>query len=361
MSKKSEKKLEELGIKILEQLKNGENPTIEIPIRSLKNIDYNEETGIISMGGDRMKRQFFNVAHAKKFMQTLLVASVARELVKEKATVSIRDLFYTLKIPIPDSRENVFDDQSESDPIIEDVEVALDILREEMNLRADKKGSMVGDLVISDGGDRIDLRKQGTGGWSIPSKVEEDVIKFRETTAKFILFVEKSAVWERLNEDKVWKDMDCIMLTGKGQPSRGIRRLLHRMRNELKLPVIVFTDADPWGYYIHSVVKQGSINLAFLSQKVGVPDAKFLGLTTQDLKKFDISNNVALKLTEQDKKRAHELLKYPWFQKKEWQQEINHMLKNNMKLEQEALSNKGIRFVSKEYLPAKIRNKDFLP
>ena len=86
---------------------------------------------------------------------------------------------------------------------------ALNILREEMNLRADKKGSMVGDLVIEDGGDKIDLRRQGTGGWSIPSKVEDDVIKFKETSAKFILFVEKSAVWERLNEDKVWKNLNC--------------------------------------------------------------------------------------------------------------------------------------------------------
>jgi len=361
MSHESDKKLKKLGQDILKQLKNNENPAIEIPIRSLKNVKFDNETGLISMGEEKLKRQFFNISHAKKFMQTLLVAKVARELVKEKATVSIRDLFYTLKIPIPGTKENVFDYQNESDPIIEDVEVALNILREEMNLRADKKGSMVGDLVIEDGGDKIDLRKQGTGGWSIPSKVEDDVIKFKETSAKFILFVEKSAVWERLNEDKVWKNLNCIMLTGKGQPSRAIRRLLHRMRNELNLPVIVFTDADPWGYYIHSVVKQGSINLAFLSQKVGVPDCKFVGLTTQDLKEFDISKNVALELTEQDKKRANELLKYPWFQKKEWQQEINHMLKSNLKLEQEALSNKGIRFVSNTYLPTKIRNKEFLP
>mgnify|MGYP006267886633 CR=1 FL=1 len=37
------------------------------------------------------------------------------------------------------------------------------------------------------------------------------------------------------------------------------------------------------------------------------------------------------------------------------------MIKTGIKAEQEALSGKNIRFVSKEYLPDKIKSKDFLP
>lgn len=358
--KKSEKKLEELGRRILEEFRQGKNPSMEIPKRSLSNVEYSKEEGMITLGDDTSKRFFFNMSQAKKFMQTLMVAKMAKKLVQENATTSIRDLFYSLKIPVPGSKENIFSEQNESDPVIEDLEVTLDLLREEMNLRADKKGTMIGDMIIEDAGDEIDLRRQGSGGWSIPSKVEPDVIKFKEHTAKFILFVEKSAVWERLNEDKVWKKLDCVMLTGKGQPSRGIRRIMYRMRNELNLPVIVFNDADPWGYYIHSVIKQGSINLAFLSQKVSIPDAKYVGLTTQDMDTFGISSNVAEKLSETDIKRARELLDYEWFKTKDWQNEIKNMLKKGIKMELEALSNKGIRYVSKEYLPTKIENKDYL-
>jgi DNA topoisomerase-6 subunit A len=358
--KESKKKLKKLGEDVLGEFESGKNPSIEIPTRSLKNVEYIPEKGLITLGQDTSKRFFFNVSHAKKFMQTLMVAKMAKKLVEENATTSIRDLFYSLKIPIEGMKDNIFNDQVESDPIIEDLEVSLDLLREEMNLRADKKGTMIGDMVIEDAGDQIDLRKQGSGGWSIPSKVEPDVIKFKEHTAKFVLFVEKSAVWERLNEDKVWKKLDCVMITGKGQPSRGIRRLMHRMRYELNLPVVVFNDADPWGYYIHSVIKQGSINLAFLSQKVGIPDARYVGLTTMDMKKFDISRNVADKLNQGDIKRAKELLNYQWFKTKDWVQEINFMLKEGIKLEMEALSNKGIRYVSETYLPQKVENKDFL-
>ena len=37
------------------------------------------------------------------------------------------------------------------------------------------------------------------------------------------------------------------------------------------------------------------------------------------------------------------------------------MLKVGYKLELEALSSKGIRFISERYLPDKIRRQDFLP
>ena len=52
---------------------------------------------------------------------------------------------------------------------------------------------------------------------------------------------------------------------------------------------------------------------------------------------------------------------YPWFQNKAWQKELDLMKKMNYKLELKALSRLGIRYITEEYLPEKIRNKDFLP
>ena len=59
-------------------------------------------------------------------------------------------------------------------------------------------------------------------------------------------------------------------------------------------------------------------------------------------------------------RRAKQMLAYPWFQRKEWQKEMQHMLKRGVKLEIEALSSKGISFISEEYLPRKLRNKEYL-
>ena len=200
----------------------------------------------------------------------------------------------------------------------------------------------------------------GSGGHSVPSICEPDTIQFKNCKAKYILFIEKDAVWRRFNEDKYWKKNNCIIINGGGVPPRGVRRLLRRMHDELKLPVYVLVDADPWGFYIYSVIKQGSINLAFESMRMAIPDAKFLGLSTFDAETYKLPKEVTLRLNEEDKKRIQEILNYPWFNNAKWQKQLKHMVQVGYKLELEALSRKNISFITETYVPEKIRNKDWL-
>lgn len=356
------KKLVGLGEDVYSMVSSRKNPHLRIPIRSLSNVWFDEGEGMIRLGDKRQKRYFFNLSHSKKFMQNLLVAQECKDLIGSGKTTSIRDLFYMLKRPILNSggKEEVFSDQGESDPIIEDLEVTLDILREDLHLQANSKGSCVGQMTIVDSGDRIDLSKLGSGGWSIPSIVEPEIIEFKDVDAEFVLFIEKDAVWRRFNEDKFWKKHKCIIMHGQGMAARGNRRLLYRMSDELKLPVYCLVDNDPWGLYIYSVVKQGSINLAYESKRMAVPKARFIGLSSFDQEKYKIPKNVALKLKDVDVKRCKEMLGYDWFKNKKWQEEINHMLKAGVKLELEALSRRGISFITNDYLPEKIKGKDWL-
>jgi DNA topoisomerase-6 subunit A len=151
-----------------------------------------------------------------------------------------------------------------------------------------------------------------------------------------------------------------MIIHGGGQPPRGVRRLVYRMHNELKLPVYVLVDNDPWGYYIYSVVKQGSINLAFESQRMAVPKARFIGMSSFDGERFDLPAHVTMPLTEEDRRRAREIRSYQWFQSKEWQREIKHMESLGVKLELEALSNKHFSFITETYLPRKLAEKKWL-
>ncbi len=361
MSEEVKKRLEEMAKKIVKDIYSKRNPSIELPVRTLSNVYFDDVTKLIKIGDKKSIRTYMNMAHTRKFMQTVLVASECKKIMEQQVTTSVRDLYYALKHTIKGTHENTFDDQSESDPIIEDLEAALNTLREELNLKTDRKGYLAGGVMINDMGDIINAKKMGSSGWAIPSNVEPEVIRFEDVSADYILVIEKDAVWQRLNEDKFWKDHNCIIITGKGQPARGARRLINRLHKEYNLPVYVLTDADPWGYYIYSVIKQGSINLSFLSDRLGTPDAKFIGLTTNDLKEFDIPKNVTIKLTKEDEKRIKELMGYIWFKPKEWQKELSHMAKAGFKMELEALSSKGIKFISKEYLPQKIENREFLP
>jgi DNA topoisomerase-6 subunit A len=357
---KTRGKIEKLGSETLRQVKRIHNPIVEIPIRALSNVSFSEKHQLIELGDKVQSREFFNVNMAKKFMQTFLVAGACKDLLESGKTTSIRDLFYMTKHTIKGSRENTFDDQEESDPIIEDLEVGLDALREELHLFAAKRGSMVGPMVIVDAGDEIDLSRMGSGGWSIPSITEDYVIEFKKNEAEYIVLVEKEAVWHRLNEDKFWKKHKCMLVTGNGQATRGVRRLMQRMAVELKIPVYVLVDNDPWGLYIYSVVKQGSISLAYESMRMAVPKARFLGLRSRDFKQFKLSDDVKIELEKKDITRAKEMLAYPWFGAAHWQEEINDLLEAGFKMEIEALSNKDISFVTDVYIPQKISKRDWL-
>lgn len=353
-------KITNLANNTLKEINAVKNPTIKIPLRGLSNVYFDDKTQIIKMGDKVQQRVFFTISQAKKFMQTFLVAKVVNELIQQKITVPIRSIYYNTKHVIGDTKEETWNDQSESDPIIEDLEVTLNALREELHVRAGSKGAMVGNLTIIDSGDKIDLRKMGSGGWSVPSIVEKGVIKFDKCEADYILFIEKDTIWSRFNEDKFWKKNNCIIIHGGGQPPRGVRRLVRRMHDELKLPVYVLVDNDVYGLYIYSVVKQGSINLAFESMRMAVPKARFLGLSSFDFDKYKLPQSVILKLKDVDRKRIKEVLSYPWFKDKKWQKELDHMLKTGVKLELEALSAKNFKFITEKYVPEKIKSKDYL-
>jgi DNA topoisomerase-6 subunit A len=355
-----EKRLIGLADLVIQAAQRRKDPAIQIPVRSLSNVKFNEKRGIIEMGKNRQARSFFNVGMAKKFMQTLLVADALAELQRARLTTSLREIYYRAKHTIQDSHENTFDTQDESDPVIEDLEVALSALREELHVRAENAGTVVGPLVVVDDGDRVDCSRLGKGGYSVPSIVEPEAVQIKRCTADFVLLVEKGTQWNRLAEDRFWKKYNCVLLTGNGQPPRGVRRLARRLHDERRLPVYVLVDNDPWGYYIYSVVKQGSINLAFESERMAIPAAKFIGLSSGDPETYGLPRNVGIKLSDKDISRAKELLNYRWFQKKEWQGEIKRMLSIGLKFELDALANKDFQFLTKKYLPKKLKDRDWL-
>jgi DNA topoisomerase-6 subunit A len=354
--KKTMRDLVGLADRIVEDAQKKRDPYLDIPTRALSNVRYNRTKRRIEMGSNKNRRQLFNLSQAKSYMQTVLVASGCKQLIEQGKTTSIRGLYYLLKHSIEGTRE-----EAECDPVIEDVEVGLNSLREELHVYASNRGNLVGPLTLVDSGDEIDCARMGSAGYSIPSIVEKEVIDFKKCTAKFILHVEKDTVWRRFSEDKFWQKHNCILTHGGGQPPRGVRRMLNRLHNELNLPIYCLLDNDPWGYYIYSVIKQGSINLAYESERMAIPEAKFLGLRSRDYERCGLSPSVRINLNEGDIKRAKQIASYPWFEhKKAWQKEIEQMLSNGFKLEVEALISKDISYVTEEYTPARLADGEWL-
>jgi DNA topoisomerase-6 subunit A len=354
-------KLTNLAQNIVDSVYAGSEPEMDVPVRAASNTNWNEKKRILEMGDSVGTRQLFNLGQARKFMQTLLHSTSVSDLIEQDKTSSLRGMFYKSLHTIEGTKEKTFDDQTESDGILEDLEVSLGSLREELHIFAKKRGTMVGNITVVDSGDEINCRKMGSGGYAIPSICEPDVIQFKDVKADFILHVEKDTVWQRFNEDRFWETHNCILTEGSGQPTRGVRRMLHRLHTEHKLPVYCLLDCDPWGHYIYSVIKQGSISLAFESQRLAIPDAKFLGIRAIDYDRCELSDDVKISLNDRDITRAKQIAAYPWFEKdKQWQKEIKKMLSNGFKMEVESLITKDISYVTEEYVPARLKAKDWL-
>src|SRR5882762_10353290 len=316
-------KIVEMADEVSSSAFRGRDISLQVPTRTRSNTIWNKNRGILQMGNAKSNRELFNLNGAKQFMQTCLHGNSIKELIDAEKSLSLRGMYYKGLHTVAGTKEKTFTDQGESDGILEDLEVTLGSLREELHIFAENRGAMVGNITIVDSGDEIDCRRMGSGGYAVPSITEPDVIQFKKCEAKFVLHVEKDTVWGRFNEDRFWEKHNCILTEGAGQPPRGVRRLLKRLNEEHGLPIYCLLDCDPWGHYIYSVIKQGSISLAFESERLAIPDAKFLGIRAIDYERCGLSDDVQIELNDNDKKRAREIAAYPWFKdQKGWQKEI---------------------------------------
>jgi DNA topoisomerase VI, subunit A len=212
-------------IKLIEQVKREEPPVLEIPKRTLSNTIYDKERKLLLLGHEKLRRNFLDLNEAKKFMQTVLMASIIYEALVNDEYPTIRDLYYrgkhTLILREPSGKsyeENTWDEQDESDDVIVDIEVYTNLLREEMLILSKEKGKVVGDMRIRSGNDVIDLSKMGHGAYAI--EPTPDFIEFLDYNAEFVLVIEKDAVFQQLHRIGFWKQYKAILITSSGQPDR---------------------------------------------------------------------------------------------------------------------------------------------
>ncbi|MCY0859471.1 MAG: DNA topoisomerase IV subunit A [Sulfolobaceae archaeon] len=372
--KKAAEILRQKFLKLKEAIDQGEPPIMEIPKRTLSNTIYDENKKLLLLGSAKLKRNFLDLNEAKRFMQTTLMASIIYDALINNEYPTIRDLYYrgkhSIVIKDPSGKtheENTWDEQKESDSVIVDIEVFTSLLREDMLILSKEKGKVVGDMRIRSGNDVIDLSKLGHGAYSI--EPTPDLIDFIDINAEFVLVVEKDAVFQQLHRVGFWKKYKAILVTSAGQPDRATRRFVRRLNEELKLPVYILTDADPYGWYIYSVFRIGSINLSYESERLATPNARFLGVSMVDIfgdgkKKAYLTEqerrNFIIKAKDADIKRAQEIMNYPWFKSESWKKEIDIFLKKKAKLEIEAMASKGLQFLAFTYIPDKINNGDYI-
>ncbi|HIJ10797.1 TPA: DNA topoisomerase IV subunit A [Candidatus Woesearchaeota archaeon] len=353
-------KIKDVAKQVYERIKKLKQPELEMPIRSLSNVAYNEKEGYFKILS-KTKTRTLTASTIKTFAQTLRMMNLSKELIKKTDIATKREAYYVSK-NWGDAR---FMEQPESDSVMDDIEAMMRVNREQIGFIPEEKGGAVaGELVVIDkDGDgkrlEIDCTKFGSGAYSVPSSVEH--LSFK-TKAKFILAIETSGMFERLNKHNYWKNANCIIISMGGVPTRACRRFIRKLADEKKIPVFVFTDGDPYGFgSIYRTLKVGSGNAAHINQYFCVPQAKFIGITPQDIVDYKLPTHP---LKDVDIKKIKDLIKNDPFIKhyKPWQKALQQMAKMKVRAEQQALAKHGLNYVIDTYLPEKIKDsKTWLP
>ncbi|CAO2824230.1 unnamed protein product [Amaranthus hypochondriacus] len=343
--------IETLVFSITKSILSGNGFSFNVPSRASSNHLYIPELDRIVLKDKSSSRPFAAVGSVRKATVTTRILSLIHQLCIRSIHVTKRDLFYT--------DVKLFQDQSQSDAVLDDVSCILGCTRSSLNVVASEKGVVVGRLIFSDNGDMIDCTKMGVGGKAIPPNI--DRVGDMNSDALFVLLVEKDAAFMRLAEDRFYNRFPCIIITAKGQPDVATRLFLRKLKLELNLPVLALVDSDPYGLKILSVYGCGSKNMSYDSANLTTPDIKWLGIRPSDLDKYKIPDQCRLPMTEQDIKTGKDLLEEDFVKKNPgWVRELELMVKTKQKAEIQALSSFGFQYLSEVYLPLKLQQRDWL-
>ncbi len=344
----------DLAESIYGQLAKGEIPRMRLPLRTKQNIAFQMREGVWKLGRSMGTRSARKLDGALMLLRTFYVVDFINEMAKEGKTSTLRELYYISE----GWEESKFHSENESNLLIEDLEVMCERLREDFRLHPEENGaSVIGDLTIRERNRKGIVKKincrddVGDGGYSLPFNVEKEKITLDKTSAKFVIAIECGGMVDRLAENGFDEKHDALLIHLKGQPARSTRRFIKRLNEELKLPVVVFTDGDPWSFRIFASVAFGAIKTAHISNYLATPAAEFLGVTASDIENYKLPSD---KLSEVDIKALQAELTDPRFKTAEWRAEIELMLKNGKKAEQQSLAKYGLNYVTDTYLPEKL-------
>lgn len=346
--------LYEIANSIYDQLSAGKVPKMVIPLRTKSNIKFDPKLAVWKYGKAVGARSAKKTKGAQMLLRTMFVLEFIEDMIAQNKSSTLREMYYISE----GWGKGKFSSQDESNLLAEDLEIVTKCMREDFKLRPEENGaSVIGDLVLTETDRKGKVKKincqddVGDSGYGIPYNVEKDKIKLVESDAKFVLAIETGGMFDRLVENGFTEGAGALLVHLKGQPARSTRRFIKRLNEEMNLPVVAFTDGDPWSFRIYASLAFGAIKTAHISEYLATPTAEFVGITASDIVNYELPTD---KLTDMDIRALNAELKDPRFNDEFWRGEIETMLQLNKKAEQQALAKYGLDYVTDTYLPEKL-------
>ncbi len=332
----------------------GDPPTMTLPVRTKKNIQFDEKLGVYKYGKRSSVRNATDLGSAKQLLRALHVIEFIDEMIDNGKSSTLREMYYISEA----WGHGKFNTQNESNNLAEDLEIVTRCLREDFKLRPEEDGArIIGNLTLREKNRRgdwmtINARDDvGDSGYGVPYNVELEKLELDTHDIDFIMAIETGGMFDRLVENGFDENHRCGLVHLKGQPARSTRRIIKRMNEEWDLPVVVFLDGDPWSFRIFASIAYGAIKTAHISEYLATPTASYLGITADDILAYDLP---ADDLSNKDIEALKAELSDPRFADHAWQDQINMMLDINKKAEQQSLAKYGLDYVTDTYLPEKL-------
>lgn len=316
LTKDIPKEAKALCEEMLSDLEKAKRPVLEAVKCSLDNSFYNSKVGFLTPG-DKVVKTELNVSSVQKMARTIFMLEIMLKNLKSGAVNTKRELYYMSKGYVrsdPQMRPLDFDDQPESDAIIDFIGDMLEVYREEMNCFANDRGgqtyskNLVVTETLSDGSTAVvDLGSLGTTPFQPKNKPQQFKLKPKKGKIDFCLIVESEGTANTLVANGMHLRHNCIIIGAQGVPSNGVRGWCKTIQDQLKIPMFFYGDLDAYTLQnIFRTLKAGSAASLIRNSDFSAPEVKFLGVLPEDVKKYDL---LTYSVNEKDVAEARSLKK----------------------------------------------------
>jgi len=342
----------ELCGRMLTDLENARRPILEAIKCSLDNSNYSPKVGYLTPG-DKKVRTELNVSSVQKMSRAIFLLEVLLRNIDTGAVNTKRELYYIAKGEVkhdPTLKPLDFQDQSESDSVIDFICEMLECYREDLNCYANDRGGQTysNQLVVTetlpDGTKAVvDLGSLGTTPFQPKNRPQSLQLKAKKKI-DFCLVVESEGTANTFVANGFCKRNNSILIGAQGVPSNAVRGWVKLIQDQLKVPIYFFGDLDAYTIQnIYRTLKAGSAASLIRNSDFSAPDVHFLGVLPEDIEKYDLSD-YPVKETDVGearalKKAADALKNDPFFQDKRNKQLsklLHWLLKNKRRCEQQA-------------------------
>lgn len=342
----------ELCNRMLSDLESARRPILEAVKCSLDNSNYSPKVGYLTPG-DKKVRTELNVSSVQKMSRAIFLLEVLLRNIDTGAVNTKRELYYIAKGEVkhdPHLKPLDFQDQSESDAVIDFICEMLECYREDLNCYANDRGGQTysNQLVVTetlpDGTKAVvDLSSLGTSPFQPKNRPQSLQLKAKKKI-DFCLVVESEGTANTFVANGFCKRNNSILIGAQGVPSNAVRGWAKLIQDQLRVPIFFFGDLDAYTIQnIYRTLKAGSAASLIRNSDFSAPDVHFLGVLPEDIKKYDLSD-YPVKETDQSearalKKAADALKNDPFFQdkrNKNLSKMLEWLLKNKRRCEQQA-------------------------